>query len=206
MASGDDISSYFCAICPATEMGSFNSRGIWISSSSSNVNTWVIHSSGSLFPSRLHLPAAWITLSIPASSLYTAGKSKSTPASTRLVDISRHGSPDDSRLRISFKISFLCFGYIKVDKWYVPRPPMESQTRCTRFLLFRIQRTCCRPSSSFTRCFWDIRPASCIFVLLKKSYWPFTSGHSSSAFSSCIFAGKKGCRDGWVAVQITAVQ
>ena len=62
------------------------------------------------------LPAACIIASTPASCLYTALKSRSTPASTRLVEIKRHFFPSCSRCLIFCRTRRLCLGYMEVDK------------------------------------------------------------------------------------------
>ena len=102
-------------------MGSFNSRGIWISSSSLQ-RKYLGHTFFRIpLSSRLHLPAAWITLSIPASSPVYGWKIKihacfHQAGGYKPAWFSRRQPAAKSPSRSPS----LCFGYIKVDKWYVP--------------------------------------------------------------------------------------
>ena len=54
--------------------------------------------------------------SSPAISRHTSGKSTSTPASIRLVDITRQVEPSRSLIRISFNTLDRCSGVMRVDR------------------------------------------------------------------------------------------
>ena len=139
----------------------------------------------------------------PASCLYTSGKSKSTPASTKEVAITLHGNPRMSLSFISANFFFRCAGHKSVVRQKAPSFGSLAYNSCAVLRLFTIHNTCPAFSSRVCSPSNEISPILQIFARLNCLYKSDTLSHISRIRTPGKYSANIRSNTGCVAVHKT---